>query len=631
MDFDDNESHESSYMEDSSIEEFENNEMRIAQMKKGGMRNKNILNNLANTDSSGGLANRLKTKMNSLKSYDEIKKERALVRMLEGIRKILSLHTPVELSSLCGAFKLKVQQKASVSIELILSDLLVDGQVTEVGLERLFNKLWEGALWEYLRSIGHPTTTQFLDPKITVMRVWKDGGLLEGGRSFTPHFISREVKLRNEWVIGEDIIEKLDALRIVQEASKKAEGKVLGEHDYTNILNYFQTMSALRVKETELREYLIQEIDTARAKIDSCMSTNKMMNDQLIECETSFVRTAEVINNKLAITETLLESSLNQKVHLETDLQRCCRILQSYSDQMLDRNNSGAPNEKRPLNFTDLESSPLLINQLHEKMQSFHKLAITSDDNLRERSTNHVNEIDRLENVIRDLEDRLDKANEYARVYNEEKNTAQGVLKVALNKFLNLQSAAKIKRDSSWGTTMRYGSQLSSIQTNIKTITPALLSALSSTSKDVQSMSNSIIKFLGCSDMEEYNRIMECKKMLGTDIQSAMLQKFHAKKDAKKDKETKKKQDAQEKLNKAAAKEAAKEAAAAKKSGKKNDSRPNTAADKDKTRPTTANEKDNSRPTTPVKGKPSETSTSDSAKNKKTEKKDSSSIKKGKK
>lgn len=615
---DDDESQESSYMEDSSVEEFENNEMRLSQMRKGGLRNKNIISNLTNTDEKGGLANRLKTKMNSLKSFDEIKKEQALVRMLEGIRKILSLHTPVELSSLCGAFKLKVQQKASVSIELILANLLDDGQITEIGLEKLFNKLWEGALWEYLRSIGHPTTTQFLDPKVTVLRVWKDGGLLEGGRSFTPHFISREVKLRNDWVKGPDIIERLDALRIVQEASKKAEAKVLGEHDYTNILNYFQAISALRVKETELRDYLIQEIDTARAKIDSCTTTNQIMNDQLIECETSFVRTAEVINNQLAATEILLESSFKQKVNLEADLQRCCRILQSYSDQIIDRNTTGAPNQKQPLQFSDLENSPLLIKQLNEKMQSFHKLVISSDDNMRERSVNHVNEIDRLENVVRDLEDRLDKANEYARVCNEEKKTAQGVLKVALNKFSNLQAALKIKRDSAWGTSIRYGSQLSSFQSNIKILTPTLLAALSSTNKEIQSLSNSIISFLGCSDMEEYNRIMECKKMITSDIESGMLQKFNSKKDAKKDKETKKKQESQDKIDKAAAKEAAKDAAAsAKKSGKKNDSRPTTANDKE-------NEK--SRPTTPLKGKPSETSANDESK----KKSDSSSKKKGK-
>ena len=37
-----------------------------------------------------------------LQSYEDMMKEHALVRMQEGLLKILQLHTPVELSSLCG-------------------------------------------------------------------------------------------------------------------------------------------------------------------------------------------------------------------------------------------------------------------------------------------------------------------------------------------------------------------------------------------------------------------------------------------------------------------------------------------------------------------------------------------------
>ena len=41
--------------------------------------------------------------------------------------------------------------------------------------------MWEGALFEYLKSIGHPFSNMFLDPKETVMKVWQEGGMIGAG------------------------------------------------------------------------------------------------------------------------------------------------------------------------------------------------------------------------------------------------------------------------------------------------------------------------------------------------------------------------------------------------------------------------------------------------------------------
>jgi hypothetical protein len=58
--------------------------------------------------------------MAGLQSYEDMMREHALTRMQDGLKKILMLHTPPELSSICGVLRLSVKEKASTSIKLII-------------------------------------------------------------------------------------------------------------------------------------------------------------------------------------------------------------------------------------------------------------------------------------------------------------------------------------------------------------------------------------------------------------------------------------------------------------------------------------------------------------------------------
>lgn len=78
----------------------------------------------------------------------------AMKRMQEGLTKLLTLHTPVELSSLCGCLQLKVQQKAATSMDLILRYASETEELDEERIQHILRFMWEGALWEYLHSIG---------------------------------------------------------------------------------------------------------------------------------------------------------------------------------------------------------------------------------------------------------------------------------------------------------------------------------------------------------------------------------------------------------------------------------------------------------------------------------------------
>lgn len=77
-----------------------------------------------------------------------------LKRMQDGLRTLLSLHHPVELSSICGCLKLKVQQKANVSMNQIIKYASETEEIDELKIKIILKFMYEGALWEYLHSIG---------------------------------------------------------------------------------------------------------------------------------------------------------------------------------------------------------------------------------------------------------------------------------------------------------------------------------------------------------------------------------------------------------------------------------------------------------------------------------------------
>ena len=57
------------------------------------------------------------------------------------------------------------------------------------------------------------------------------------------------------------------------------------EHDYSNILVYFNCMADLRREETEVRDWIIGELNTERARQASNSSALEMLQENLADCE----------------------------------------------------------------------------------------------------------------------------------------------------------------------------------------------------------------------------------------------------------------------------------------------------------------------------------------------------------
>ncbi|RYH20809.1 hypothetical protein EON65_22420 [archaeon] len=83
-----------------------------------------------------------------------MQKAHGLKRMQDGLRALLSLHHPVELSSICGCLKLKVQQKVNVSMNQIIKYASEKEEIDVLKIKTILRFMYEGALWEYLHSIG---------------------------------------------------------------------------------------------------------------------------------------------------------------------------------------------------------------------------------------------------------------------------------------------------------------------------------------------------------------------------------------------------------------------------------------------------------------------------------------------
>lgn len=106
-------------------------------------------------------SSKVSDRFRGLKTREQIAQEHATQRMTEGITVLLTMHSPSELSSICGVLKLKSLERGHSSIEQIVNHLKsvnVGGQVmiSEAKLHKVLENIWEGPIHEYLASIGHP-------------------------------------------------------------------------------------------------------------------------------------------------------------------------------------------------------------------------------------------------------------------------------------------------------------------------------------------------------------------------------------------------------------------------------------------------------------------------------------------
>jgi hypothetical protein len=466
--------------------EPDKNDIKLTQMRRGAQKR-------------GGQV-KIAERFGQLISYDEMLKQHAFQRMKDGIYHILSLHSAVELSSLCGCLELKVQEKGATSIRFITEYLCETNELDEARITKILNFMWEGALWEYLHAIGHPVKSMRPDPKKTIMELWQKGGILESSLSgFVPHFVAREVKKRNDWIQSKDIQDRLEKLRKAQDATKTAERKVISEHDYTNILSYFNQMSALRRLENSVREYLISEVEILRSRIDSCDETTKMIREQLGENESQYMKIVDSLNEQLALSEFICEERIAERYQLEGDMQRLSHVLESYIASEENREMIGG-GTMQALKLRNVDKCCPGVRALHAQVQKYRQIRDHMDSTMRAQARSQQVEVERLNELVDALQSELEGLNDHCTKETQRANKAERALFFCRRQLARSELRVQMNAQEAWSSSARFAAKHIEHDRMMRAIKPPLMAGLKHANKTVYNLSRTLLTVL---DLEE--------------------------------------------------------------------------------------------------------------------------------
>lgn len=452
-------------------------------------------------------------------------KAHALNRMQEGLKNLLHLHTSVELSSICGYLGLKSQQKGATSIEQILAYASEKEELNEERIRHILNGMWEGVLWEYLHSIGHPVYSMLPDPKLTILKIWQEGGSLDpNNKSFVPHFVAREVKKRNEWIQSEDITSRLNQLYLQQEVTKKTERQIVADHDYTNILSFFQSLYKLRNMENSVREYLISELEIARSRVDSNDEVLKLNRRQQKENELYFMKISQDLNEKLIILEMTSENVIEDNIFYQKQLLQLKSILDSYISTHDNRIEPGGGTIQALKPRLQSNMKTILLEEIYDRLQTFRDKILESDDQLRHRARCHVDEIHDLKAQLHDLQENFTTLQEK---YNHlEEFNHHMIHSYLLSERKNIKSDQIEKEigDLSWSFGLEKSSELLELQFKIKTLKPLISSIIyHSSNKQLVNLAATMNSMFGIHSPEKTRELEETILMKRQDELAAVM------------------------------------------------------------------------------------------------------------
>jgi len=318
----------SSSDEDEEYVEIDEMKQRLAQMKRNN-RGKGSSKILVTTKLMAKFGNVLTPEQRALKNTAD--------RIEKGVRDVLKLHSPTELSAICGLLQLKTLQRGDESIELLINYCKDEKETkftkySEYKVNRLCNNMWEGALFEYLKMVGHPQEGILTEPKFAVMKMWRDNGFTtKATKAFTPHYIQRHVLTRHDADQEPDILSRSNNLKKAEKAMKEVERELFEEHDYTNALLYFQQLGNVRTMETDFRDYMITQLEIARAENQRATSNAKLGAEMLEENESRYLEMVHRLQRRAACVESAANHEFDRRFQADTELANLRRTVMSYA------------------------------------------------------------------------------------------------------------------------------------------------------------------------------------------------------------------------------------------------------------------------------------------------------------
>jgi len=134
-------------------------------------------------------------KTKTLNPFAEEEKQ-AILNMSEGTQVLLNMHNAAELSALCGVMCLSTEGTNRDKKERVLKSVADETMRThnpEKAYSRLLHLMWEGILFEYLRSMGCPLKGAEVDPRPYTLSFWRQRAQQSKAGTFAPHYVQRMV------------------------------------------------------------------------------------------------------------------------------------------------------------------------------------------------------------------------------------------------------------------------------------------------------------------------------------------------------------------------------------------------------------------------------------------------------
>ena len=201
----------------------------------------------------------------------------------DGMDDLLRLHSAKELRALCNVLGLESGGTNKQRVQRLFEEYLTN-------LDRykdILTIMWEHTMVEYLRSVGFPTRKAAEDPRKTIMRYW-----MELRKPKEPGFTGMLVPRTKRHPMYEAtsdpiVVSFLEELKFHEERVKAGELRLRLSSSIESVIEFFNDIHSLREVEKKGRRYLINAVETAKAKCYHVQQTLRLTSERLETLESN--------------------------------------------------------------------------------------------------------------------------------------------------------------------------------------------------------------------------------------------------------------------------------------------------------------------------------------------------------
>jgi hypothetical protein len=219
--------------------------------------------------------------------------------------------------------------------------------------KNLLMYMWEGILFEYLRTQGCPMKTAEQDPRSYTLMFWRNRALAQHNGTFRPHYMPRLVRPRFiEEKLDDDLKALFNGVSAKEAYVKESEKRIKESNDYRNVVMYLSSVTDMHDFEQDARSYLMAEVMTLRGRTDHQNEALDLVAKQSAEMEGKHMKMAE----QWCITLAAQEASVNCYVGMLNDQISTCNALAERIEEFLEHHGGRAGNRLHPTSRADLSA-----------------------------------------------------------------------------------------------------------------------------------------------------------------------------------------------------------------------------------------------------------------------------------